>query len=1249
MRSVQVDLAGAENVLHPALRDWFKQRFARVSDIQQLAWPVLLADENALLSAPTGSGKTLAAFLAAVNRLLLEHRSGQLEDTTSVLYISPLRALASDIQRNLQQPLDEISAQLGEPLPIRVQVRTGDTPQSERARMRRTAPHILVTTPESAYILLTSQAGRQMLAGVRTVIVDEIHALADDKRGAHLSLSLRRLERLTGARRLQYIGVSATQKPLQETARLLCSGAPCRIIVSPGRKQLDLALHVPDTPLTAVMPNEVWLRLYRQIAEWVQAHRTTLVFVGTRRLAERASRQLAELLGTEAVATHHGSLAREVRQRTEQRLKAGDLKCLVATASLELGIDIGSVDLVVQIGSPRSICTMLQRTGRSGHGLDDTPKARLLPLSPNDLAESVALLQALRDGELDALGRCPAALDVLGQQIVAEVACGEIGMDELFDLVRGSWAYRELPRERFDAVVDMLAGGYARTAGAPRALIHRDDASGALRGHRSARLTALTCGGTIPEHFDYEVVMLPSGLRIGTLNEDFAFESVPGDIVQLGNVSYRFLRVEQGKIYVEDAGGAPANLPFWVTEGHGRSREVSEAVSDLRRCIGDWLGECSAAEAVQRAVERWSLDAAAAEQLVGHLDQARSVLGVLPGHRDIVLERFLDPLGDMHLVLHSTWGARVNRAWGLALRKKFCRRFNFELQAAALEDALMLSLSAVHSFALDEVVHYLNSATLLDTLTQAVLDTPLFATRWRWCASNALAVKRFWSGRRAPPWFQRNDAENLIAQVFPDQLACAENLSGARDVPDHPLVRQTLDDCLGDSMDGDGLLGVQQGIEAGRIRVHCVDLTAPSPLAEEIINARPYAFLDDAPLEERRTLALQGRRPAGSAEGFDGRIDPDAARRICAALWTGVRSPDELYDFISQSGAVAAADVVARGGAGWIGALVRERRCVAVQPGGTELLINIQTAHLAAALGWKGAEGLKSLHEAPERAEALRQMAGAHLSTCGPIRSDQLAARLGVAGHEADAALAVLEGAGEIIRGDFGESEQWCNRTLLMRIQRASILHRRAQSRPVSPQQFWAFARTWQHLGAERRAGPAALHDTLVQLQGHEAALQEWHEILRLRIEDYTPGMLDQLLQSGQIAWLRTHPPVRLRQTNSPMLLRRTALALLPRSELPMWRNEPAEQQLSSRAAALLDVLQSRGARFYNDLRRDCDMLGEELDMGLRELIGCGLISSDSLAGLESLHRSVRPASRTRRRMRSAPWQLPAGRWWAAE
>ncbi|CAM0997186.1 ATP-dependent DNA helicase [Rhodanobacter sp. Root179] len=1267
------------DAFHPAVAAWFRRTFPAPTAAQAAAWPSIRAGSHTLVAAPTGSGKTLTAFLAAIDELVREGvaHGGVLADATSVLYVSPLKALSNDIHINLEAPLEGIRAELeklGLPdVAIRTAVRTGDTPQVERTLLRKVPPHILVTTPESLYVLLGSASGRAMLAGVRSVIVDEIHAIAGSKRGSHLALSLERLESLC-QRRLLRIGLSATQKPIEKIADFLV-GAPsplakekikvnnhvdfvddgCAIIDVGHTRPRDLAIEVPPVPLEAVMSNDSWELVYNRLAQLVEAHRTTLVFVNTRRMAERAARHLSERLGKEHVAAHHGSLAKELRLDAEQRLKRGELKVLVATASLELGIDIGEVDLVCQLGSPRSIAAFLQRAGRSGHSIDGTPKARLFPATRDDLIECTALLDCVRRGELDALILPPQPLDVLAQQIVAEVACAEWDEDALYELVRRAYPYRDLSRADFDAVVRMLAEGFTTRQGPRAAYIHRDAVNRQLRPRRSARLTALTSGGTIPETADYKVVLEPQAIIVGTVNEDFAVESMAGDIFQLGNASYRIQRVERDRLRVEDAHGAPPSIPFWLGEAPGRSNELSFGVSRLREEISVQLDAGGVPTAVAWLRESLGLGEAAAQQLADYLARAKAALGVLPSQHTLVLERFFDESGGTQLVIHTPWGSRINRAWGLALRKRFCRQFNFELQAAATEDAIVLSLSTSHSFPLEEVAHYLHSNTAEHVLVQALLDAPLFPARWRWNAVTALALPRFTGGKKTPPPLQRMKSEDLLAAVFPDQVACLENIVGEREVPDHPLVNQTMHDCLREAMDVDGLLAILRQLEAGEIAIVARDLTAPSPLAAEVLNAAPYAFLDDAPLEERRTQAVQNRRwNADSADDL-GRLDPDAIAAVREEAWPQVRDADEMHEALTLLGFVTAAEVDAN--TGWaerLQALARAMRATRLTGVWTtaEQLPLWLALHPAASMEPPITAPAEYAAQAWTREDALLELVRHRLGGLGPVTVRELAQSMNVDAGEIEQALLRLQSEGYVMQGRFtadAADTEWCERHLLARIHRYTIGRLRREIEPVSRRALMRFLFDWQHVSAATRLnGPDALVATLAQLEGYEAAAGAWEaEILPARVGDYSISWLDELCRSGRIAWSRLRTG-----SGGGGPVRSTPIVLLPRREMAVWTavaaGEPQDILLSSRAQAVADALREHGALFFDELLADTRLLRTELEDALGELVAAGRISADSFAGLRALllPAAKRDGARQRRMRRHAFGGIEdAGRW----
>ncbi|HYW93914.1 MAG TPA: DEAD/DEAH box helicase [Gammaproteobacteria bacterium] len=1254
---------------HPAVQAWFGRTFGEATPIQARAWPAIRSGEHTLISAPTGSGKTLAAFLAGIDTLVREAGDGSLPDETRVLYISPLKALSNDIEHNLRRPLEGIDAALEAagtaPAGIRSAVRTGDTPRSVRDAMRRVPPHILVTTPESFYILLSSESGRRNLASVGTVIVDEIHAVAGSKRGAHLSLSLARLQALAGE--FTRIGLSATQKPVEQMAAFLTgreadrSAPGCRIVDAGHRRHLDLALEIPPAPLEAVMSAEIWETVHDRLAQLVEAHGTSLIFVNTRRLAERLTRHLSERLGEDRVTSHHGSLSRERRLKAEQKLRDGELKALVATASLELGIDIGPIDLVCQIGSPRSMATLLQRVGRSGHAVGGLPKGRLFPLSRDELVECTALLDAVRRGGLDRLLIPEGPLDVLAQQIVAETACREWDENALYELVRRSWSYRELAREAFDAVVRMLAEGFSTRRGRRGAHLYRDAVNRRLRGRRGARLAAITCGGTIPDTADYDVILEPEGLFIGSVNEDFAVESMAGDVFQLGNSSWRVLQVESGRVRVADAHGQPPGIPFWFGEAPARTEELSGAVSDLRAEVAQRLGpdlrDPAFAPVRDWLASHYGIPRAAAEQLVAYLAAVRAALGVMPTRGHVVLERFFDEAGDMHLVVHSPFGGRINRAWGLALRKRFCRKFNFELQAAATEDAIVLSLGATHSFPLEEAARYLHPASVRPLLVQALLDAPLFNARWRWTASIALALLRFRGGRRVPAQIQRMEAEDLVAVVFPDQLACLENVAGDREVPDHPLVNQVLDDCLHEAMDIDGLERLLGAIHEGTVSVTAADLTEPSPLAHEILNARPHAFLDDAPLEERRTQAVASRRwldPKIAAEL--GRLDPEAIARVREEAWPEAGDPDELHDALLLTGFLLESEAPESWRAHWR-TLVGDGRAVRWTAPAIDGALWVATERVPQVQAvWPDghAEPPARVPDEFARADwadesAAVELARGRLEVLGPV----LPAALGLPAGLTAAALASLEAEGFVLRGRFtagAPATEWCERRLLARIHRYTLARLRREIEPVAARDFLRFLLDWQRV-TDEAAGPHGTAGVIQQLEGYEAPAAAWEEdILPARVSDYAGEQLDALCLSGRILWTRL-TPARSGGRAGRGAPRNVPIGLLPRREARTWRglagqhvDQPA---VSGRAERLYRTLGERGACFFDELVDATGLLAAEAEGALRELVSAGLVSADSYQGLRAM--LVTAPRRQRARRRGHDGIAGSGRWAAVK
>jgi ATP-dependent Lhr-like helicase len=1279
-------------MFHPVVETWFARRFGEPTPAQAQAWPLIAAGRDVLVTAPTGSGKTLAAFLSCLDRLIAEAiaAGGELEDRTQVLYISPLKALSNDIRRNLEEPLSElrvVATELGLPAPpIRTAVRTGDTTARERREAVKRPPHVLVTTPESFYILLTSESGRRALRDVRTVIVDEIHAVAADKRGAHLALSLERLDSLvtSAGGKLQRIGLSATVRPLAIAGELLCGAArPAPSIVDVGqRRDLDLGIEVLHDELGAVCTNEQWGEIYDRVADMARAHQSTLVFVNTRRLVERVAHHLGERLGEATVAAHHGSLSRERRFKAERRLKEGDLKLVVATASLELGIDVGAVDLVCLVGSPRSIATGLQRIGRSGHALRATPKGRLFPLTRDQLVECAALVRAARRAEIDAISLRDAPLDVLAQQIVAACACEEWDEDALFEAFRRAGPYRNLARADFDTVVDILSEGIATSRGRRGALLHRDAVGRKLRGRRGARLGALTSGGAIPDNANYDVILEPEGVLIGSVDEDFAVESMAGDVILLGNSSWRIRRVEAGRLRVEDAAGQPPTIPFWLGEGPARTRELSAEVGVLRAEVAE--RSPTSEDSVDWLMQACALDRRGAELVRDYLAAGRAALGAVPTSTLVIAERFFDEAGGMQLVIHAPFGGRINRAWGTALRKRFCRSFDFELQAAATDDGIVLSLGAQHSFPLETVFQMLRVEDVDELLTQAALQAPMFETRWRWNAMRSLALLRFQGGRRVPPPIQRMRAQDLIAAVFPGQTACQDNHGGgAIEIPDHPLVRETLRDCLTEAMDAEGLKRVLADMRSGKIQTLAREVPEPSVFSHEILNANPYAFLDDAPLEERRTRAVAVRRglPPEIVERIGG-LDPERVTEVVAEAQPDPRNADEVHDLLLDLGALPAADGEVRGWTAFFETLVAAGR--AARAGGEARGSNVafwvaaERRPLAAAI-WPELQFVPDVVAPParrapawtDREGALTELTRAHLALLGPTTASAIGRRMDLPASDVEAALARVEMEGNVLRGRFvpaqmaagdaaagagnpgGADElQWCDRRLIARINRRMLDGLRKEIEPVTAADYMRFLFSWQHVRpGTALQGRGGLAQVIAQLQGCEIAAGAWErEVLPARVVGYDSAWLDGLCLSGELAWGRLAP------RESAMAPSRAApIAIVRRRDLH-WLLVPGDTDpdgdagLSAPARDVLRFLREAGASFLDDIIQGAHRLRSEAEDALWELVSAGRVTGDGFAGLRALISATlsRGGARARwhaRWNRRAGAPAGAGRW----
>jgi ATP-dependent Lhr-like helicase len=1434
--SIPVMLAWA----HPLVAEWFLAKFGSPTEPQEQGWPEILAGRTTLISAPTGSGKTLAAFLICIDRLVRKAIDGSLHDRTEVLYVSPLKALGNDIQKNLEGPLGEImalAAERGLLMPeIRTAVRTGDTLMKERREMLRRPPHILVTTPESLYILLTAEKSRAILRDIETVIVDEIHAVADDKRGAHLAISLERLDLvvaregplkpkdgLNGApepdpsyspgaplipsfgmsgKNPTRIGLSATQKPIEVVAHFLTgNNRPAPAVVNIGhRRKMDLAVEVPASELGPITTNEMWDEIYDRIAELALQHRSTLVFVNTRRLAERVALHLSQRLGEDKVAAHHGSLARKLRLAAERKLKNGEIRALVATASLELGIDIGFVDLVCHISSPRSIAVTLQRFGRAGHWRGAVPKGRFFATTRDDLVECGATIRAIRHGDLDRLEVPAAPLDILAQQIVAMCCCEEWEEDALFETVRSAYPYRDLTREEYDRILEMLSLGIAAKRGRYGAYLFRDQVNRKLRARRGARLAAITSGGAIPETALFSVVAQPDEIVLGTLDEDFAVESNAGDIMLLGNTSWRITRVESnsGRVLVEDAHGAPPSVPFWRGEAPGRTAELSHHVGELRQRLsamlpntaplsvpasevprdrhtviastepaaeefacksfvsGHDLGRAGrsqiaegfspcmkevqglkpdpdraltarlkpcpdtkhahetlpladgAAKAVpfqsseyatvtskqrnrlrgigsspeaQNAVawlkEECGLDDSGAEQLVEYIVTGRAVLGEVPTQQTIIAERFFDEGGGMQLIVHAPFGARVNKAWGLALRKRFCRSFNFELQAAATDDGLNISLAEQHSFPLADVFNFLQLESFKEILEQAALASPIFKTRWRWDANRSLALLRFQGGKKVPPQIQRIRSDDLLASVFPDVAACFENIEGDIKIPDHPLIDEVMKDTLSEAMDIEGLRRVLTGIYDGSIRTLAVDTPVPSQFAHEILNANPYAFLDDAPLEERRARAVQLRRMLPEAVLNEvGRLDQVAIAHVREQARPEVRDADELHDALQTLVALPedlADDDWRHTALGWVHLLpelLESWRVVRANLGEQRYYVASERA-ADFALIFPGAQFEVAPPEIASRSasrdDALLSMINGWMMHCGPTSSAALAHLLGLKAADVEQALLRLEASGTVLRGNFtgnaGGNDshkcEWCERRLLARIHHLTVATLRKQVEPVTAAQYMRWLLRWQHVAPHSQAaGDRGVLEVVRQLQGFEIPANAWEKhVIAARVTNYDPAALDQLCLTGAVGWGRLSPhPATLEASGEnrrrvvptsvapiTLFVREDADWMQPRSAES---DERQEKLLSESARSVLDYLRRRGASFFADMVRGTAKQKAEVETALWELVAAGLVTADGFANLRSLihpprrNGAVGPTKVSRPRNTAGRWSL---------
>jgi ATP-dependent Lhr-like helicase len=1266
---------------HPVIARWFSEKFKSPTIPQEQGWPAIATGQDTLIAAPTGSGKTLTSFLVCIDKLLRQSLGSEEEGHVGVIYVSPLKALSNDIKRNLEAPLAEIDelslAMEGKRTGIRSVIRTGDTPAYQRQLILKKPPNILITTPESLFLLLTSEKSRRILTKVHTVIVDEIHALARDKRGSHLTLSLERLDSLC-EKKPQRIGLSATQKPISAVAAFLTgvdangSARPCHIVDAGHQRTIDLDIEVPPSELSAVCSNEQWDEIYAQIRKLIEEHRSTLIFVNTRKMAERVAFHLSQQLGPDAVASHHGSLAREKRLDAEERLKSGELRAIVATASLELGIDIGYIDLVCQIGSPKSIATFLQRIGRSGHARHAVPKGRLFALTRDELLEAMALVLSVRRGELDKLEIPLCPLDILAQQIVAEVACRseeEVKEQTLFDLAKKAWPFKDLERAHFDATVTMLSDGYAEDR-RQSAWLHRDQVNNTLKARKGARLATLTAGGAIPETGDYRVVTEDGGAFVGTINEDFAIESSRGDVFLLGNTSWQIRQITGSEVLVRDMNGAPPTIPFWLGEAPGRTVELSYSIANLREEVANLIQPPENADDPLYSLENVKIIAEvnplcyqeafnwlsehvtksnwAIWQAVHYIGVQKAALGIMPSQKHIIYERFFDDTGGMQLVIHSPFGMRINRGFGLALRKRFCRSFDFELQASADDNGIVLSLGPQHSFPIESLFKMLNQENIEALLEQAILAVPLFQIRWRWNANRSLAVLRSKAGKKVPPALQRWRSDDLMTAIFPAQTQCQEHITGDIEIPHHPLVFQTMYDCLHEAIDIDGLKAMVGKMQDGTITQIARDTREPSPFSYQLLNAYPYAFLDDAPLEERRARAVATRRSLSIDSMNDLCVlDKDAALTVAEGAWPDARNEDELHDALMSMVIIPAADrqITNHWRIMFAGLAAKGRAATLTTKQGKEIWFAAEQ-YSAVTAAYAQTEYIKPLLALPQHllkditAEDARiHVLKGYTSHIGITTANRLAEETGLPKNIIDLTLPVIESRGALMRGHYTSRDEleWCDRRLLARIHRLTLDGLRRQIKPVAPHEFVHFLTHWQHLAAGTRLhGREGLIELIDMLQGYDAAAGSWEsEIIPARMTSYLPIWIDELSHGGVVTWGRLRTPEKDEDSLSSSGMTKSApIALMIRDDvgwlLPKERPD-AKPFMRSNAQTVYEAIATSGALFLNELRLRTNLPETHIEEALGELAHLGLIHADGFGAVRPYlvkQRSKTPAFR---------------------
>ena len=1225
----------ALSAFSPRVREWFLSQFAEPTPAQKLAWPAIASGGHVLLAAPTGSGKTLAAFLWALDRLGAEaERPGGEAPGTRVVYISPLKSLAYDIERNLRAPLRGIGAELS------VGIRTGDTPQRERAAMLRKPPDILITTPESLYLLLTSRAAAT-LAGVQAVIVDEIHAVAASKRGAHLALSIERLEVLSSGP-LQRIGLSATQNPIEEIGRFLVGPRRvCQILDAGASKPLDLKIHIPVEsmiepdrgdvdPLEPLIGGEatrrsIWPAIYPELLALVRAHTSTIIFVNNRRSAERLALRLNELAAqeqedsdaapVEIARAHHGSLAREERLVVEELLKAGRIPCIVATSSLELGIDMGAVDLVLQVESPKSVAAGLQRIGRAGHGVGDVSKGRIFPKFRADLLECAVLVRRMREGKIEPTVVPRNALDVLAQQIVAMAAAAEeqdggLAVDELHALVNRTHSYSELSRELLEGVLDMLDGRYPSSEFSElRPRIVWDRVGGVIRARRGARQLAVTNAGTIPDRGLY-LVTLPDGRRVGELDEEMVYEARPGQTFLLGASSWRIEEIGRDRVVVTPAPGVPGAVPFWKGEALGRPRELGEAIGAFCRWALDQDPDTLARE--------YDLDERAARNLLDYLAEQQKATRVLPSDRTIVIERFRDEIGDWRLCVLSPFGGRVHAAWALALSAQIRSELGLEADAIYSDDGIIVHLPDADEAPSGEIVQ-IDPEELEELIVAELSSSALFGARFRENAARALLIPRAYPGKRTPLWQQRLKSQSL--------------LEVAKRYEDFPIVLETYRECLRDVLDIAGLRELLAKLGRREISLVEVETQTASPFASSLLfdYIATYMYEGDAPSAERRAAALSLDRDLlrellGSEELRE-LIDPAALEQVQddlqqRSLRTRASTRDELHDILRRVGdmtAVQAAERVTSGvdASVMLEALERERRAVRVRIGGERRFIDAADAGLYRdALGTTLPGGLPEAFLADVE-EALVKLMRRYAATHAPFTTAQPRGRYGL---DPTPALRELERAGELVRGELhpggadGQRE-WCDAQVLRRLRRASLAALRKEIEPAEQRSFATFLSDWHGIDRHRPqgAGIDRLRECLVALQGLQLTPESWeHEVLPRRTGAYSPTWMDELCSSGELVWVGAGALGR--SGGRVALYFREDVALLGP---PTIRGGPGEPLAGDDQARVRERL-AGGSCFFTDLLSDVELPAVALQQALWDLVWAGEVTNDAFAPLRA-------------------------------